>query len=96
MRLTLAVLIVTILLAVNPVRAENPQPDKMKTCNVEASEKKLKGHDRQSFMEKCLGMQPKSTNEQQGKLKTCNAQATARHLMGHERQTFMRDCLSNH
>jgi hypothetical protein len=35
-------------------KALNPQQEKMKTCNAQASQKGLKGDERKTFMSKCL------------------------------------------
>ena len=37
-----------------PARAEGSQQNKMKTCNVEAGKKELKGDERRAFMSECL------------------------------------------
>jgi psiF repeat len=37
-----------------PARAEGSQQVKMKTCNVEAHKKELKGDERRAFMSECL------------------------------------------
>lgn len=34
--------------------AKSPQQNKMKTCNKEAADKKLKGDERKAFMKSCL------------------------------------------
>ena len=36
------------------------QQEKMKKCNVDASAKSLKGHDRKAFMSECLKAEKKS------------------------------------
>lgn len=77
------------------VHAENTQQDKMKSCNVDAKSKALKGDERKAFMKSCLSDQPAaaSGNSQQEKMKTCNADAKAKALKGGERKAFMKDCL---
>ena len=51
-------LILTLPLAFGTAIAEekktSAQNNKMKTCNVEAKEKELKGADRKAFMKECL------------------------------------------
>jgi hypothetical protein len=37
-----------------PVAAKATQQDKMKTCNTGATDKKLKGDDRKTYMKACL------------------------------------------
>ncbi len=74
------------------------QQGKMKTCNVEAESKVLKGAERTTFMKECLSAKAavatdgKST--QQEKMKTCNVEAKSKVLRGAERKTFMKECLS--
>jgi psiF repeat len=51
-------LLITLPLAFGTAMAEekkaSAQNNKMKTCNVEAKEKELKGTDRKAFMKECL------------------------------------------
>lgn len=56
-----AALQLTTALAQEPKKAETPdgepltsQQNKMKTCNVEAAKKELKGDERRAFMSSCL------------------------------------------
>ena len=73
----------------------NTQTDKMKTCNVDATAKALKGDERKAFMKDCLSTKPAPViNTQQNKMKTCNADPKAKTLKGDERKAFMKDCLS--
>ena len=73
--------------------AENPQQDKMKTCNTKAGA--MKGDDRKEFMKACLSgdeaTQTKLTSQQE-KMKTCNQKATG--MNGDARKAFMKTCLS--
>ncbi len=79
--------------------AATAQQDKMKTCNKEAGEKKLKGDERKKFMSDCLKASPASAAAvapkptQQDKMKTCNKEAGDKKLKGDERKKFMSDCL---
>jgi hypothetical protein len=80
--------------------APTTQQSKMKTCNVDAKTKALKGDERKAFMKECLGAKPAAAegaagmSTQQNKMKTCNADAKTKALKGAERKTFMKECLS--
>lgn len=66
--------------------ADNAQSSLMKTCNVEAKDKK--GDDRKAFMKSCLSDGKK---RQQEVMKACNADAKGK--KGDERKKFMSECL---
>jgi hypothetical protein len=74
-------------------KAPTAQQSKMKTCNVDAADKK--GDERKAFMKDCLGAKPVATaasgTPQQQKMKTCNADAKGK--TGDERKAFMKECL---
>jgi hypothetical protein len=75
--------------------ADNPQQQKMKDCNAQASDKK--GDERKAFMKECLSAKPaKQGTPQQEKMKTCNKEASGKGLKGDERKKFMSSCLSAH
>ena len=78
---------------------QGSQQNKMKTCNVDAKEKSLKGDARKTFMRECLSAAGPATDAapptQQNKMKTCNADAKVKALKGTERKSFMRECLSS-
>ncbi len=77
-----------------PSAAQLAQQDKMKSCNKEATEKALKGDERQAFMKNCLSGKPVVTKmTQQDKMKAFNKDATAKALKGDERKKFMSECL---
>jgi hypothetical protein len=85
--------------AVSAAQADNSQQEKMKQCNTQASDKKLSGDERKSFMSSCLSASGSSAatsslTPQQQKMKTCNATASHKALKGDERQAFMKSCLS--
>jgi Skp family chaperone for outer membrane proteins len=75
------------------------QQSKMKTCNMDAKEKK--GDERKAFMKECLSAKPAAAEPaagmttQQSKMKTCNADAKTKALKGAERKAFMKECLSS-
>jgi hypothetical protein len=77
--------------------APTAQQGKMKTCNMEAKDKK--GDERKMFMKECLSAKPAAAEAtgttQQNKMKTCNADAKTKALKGDERKAFMKECLSN-
>lgn len=77
------------------------QQEKMKSCNMEAKEKALKGDERKSFMKSCLSKEgapaamEKKASTQQEKMKSCNKDAKTKALKGDERKKFMSECLKN-
>ena len=83
------------------------QQEKMKTCNKEAGEKKLKGDERKKFMSECLSAdkptdKPADKPEEKGvkatqqeKMKACNKDAGEKKLKGDERKKFMSECLKS-
>jgi hypothetical protein len=84
------------------------QQEKMKTCNADATTKKLSGDARKTFMKTCLSgtaaapaaapaiAAPIAKQTQQEKMKTCNADAATKKLSGDARKSFMSTCLSAH
>ncbi len=79
--------------------ADNSQQSKMTTCNAQASDQKLSGAARKTFMKSCLSAgssapSAKTLTPQQQKMKTCNADAKTKGLKGAERKAFMKSCLS--
>jgi hypothetical protein len=80
-------------------KAATPQQSKMKTCNVDAKAKELKGDERKAFMKSCLSNKPADAapaadgkTAQQSKMKTCNV--AAKDMKGEERKKHMKECLS--
>src|SRR5438874_7473051 len=72
------------------------QQERMKTRTSQASDKELKGEQRQDFMSSCLkgeGGEHQLTAQQE-KMKTCNKTASDRQLKGDERRDYMSKCLS--
>ena len=79
-----------------PSAAQKEQQDRMKDCNKQASDKKMKGDDRQKFMSSCLkdggGKEPTAAQKkQQERMKMCNEKAADK--KGDERKKFMSSCL---
>ena len=79
--------------------ADNSQQTKMTTCNAQASDQKLSGDDRKSFMKTCLSAASsapaaKTLTPQQQKMKTCSADAKTKDLKGDDRKSYMKTCLS--
>jgi hypothetical protein len=78
------------------------QQEKMKTCNADATTKKLSGDARKTFMKTCLSgaaepaAAPAAKQTQQEKMKACNADASTKKLTGDARKSFMSNCLSAH
>jgi hypothetical protein len=58
----------------------NAHEKRIKTCDTQASSKKLTGDARESFMSECLS-------------RLCNRQASNRHLSGGARKSFVSNCL---
>jgi hypothetical protein len=82
------------LFASTAVQAQlTPQQERMKSCNATASDRGLKGDERQDYMSRCLKGE-KELTAQQERMKTCNATASDRQLKGDERRAFMSECLS--
>ena len=69
-----------------------PQQERMRSCNVEAGKKELKGEERTAFMGECL-KGDKNLTAQQERMKSCNTQANKKELKGDERKAFMSTCL---
>ena len=93
---TAALLAMLLFAATASYAAETAQQQKMKDCNAEATQKGMKGSDRQSFMKTCLsaGSAPQAhANSQQMKMKSCNSEAAAKKLSGDARKQFMSSCL---
>ena len=82
-----------------PSEAQKKQQARMKDCNKQASDKKLKGDERKGFMSSCLkgetdaGSKAGGATAQQNKMKDCNKQAGDKKLKGDERKAFMSSCL---
>lgn len=76
--------------AADEKKAPTAQQSKMKTCNVDAGDKK--GDERKAFMKTCLSAKPAAAPTQQTKMKTCNADAKGK--TGDDRKAFMKECLS--
>jgi hypothetical protein len=73
--------------AVTPAfAAENPQQERMKTCNAKAGDKK--GDDRKAFMKDCLSNEKKSSDN---KMATCNTKSKG--MKADERKKFMSECM---
>lgn len=79
-------------------KAPTAQQSKMKTCNMDAKDKK--GDERKAFMKSCLSAKAEAApaadgaTTQQNKMKTCNADAKTKALAGDDRKKFMKECLS--
>ncbi len=66
--------------------ADNPQQERMKTCNQEAGDKK--GDERKKFMSTCLSNKKK---ESDNKMASCNTKSKG--MKADERKKFMSDCM---
>ena len=65
---------------------ENPQQERMKTCNAKAADKK--GDERKKFMSECLSAEKKADDN---KMAECNSKSKG--TKGDERKKFMSECL---
>jgi hypothetical protein len=93
-RLLIAAVAALFVASLAPVPAyAGAQQDKMKACNKEAGEKKLKGDERKAFMKECLSADAPAKPTQQEKMKSCNKEASEKKLKGDERKAFMSTCL---
>ena len=80
-----------------PSAAQKEQQQRMKDCNKQASDKKMKGDDRKGFMSNCLkddGPSP-AQKKQQDRMKDCNKQAADKKMKGDDRKKFMSGCLKS-
>ena len=72
-----------------------PQQQRMRVCNTQAEEKRLKGGDRNHFVRACLkgsnGNGHRMTPRQK-QSEACNEQAKKQGLEGAERRGFMSEC----
>lgn len=92
MRILLAALAMTGALAVGAgSAAATTQQDKMKTCNAEATTKKLAGDARKQFMSTCLSGSA-STSAAASKTQACTSQADSKKLSGAARTSFLKKC----
>ncbi|MBM3488142.1 MAG: phosphate starvation-inducible protein [Alphaproteobacteria bacterium] len=75
-------------------RGDNPQQDRMRSCDAQARRQNLEGDARQKFMSDCLAGRPAAQpSPQQARMRACNAQASRQNLQGDARRNFMADCL---
>jgi hypothetical protein len=76
-----------------PNKEMTEQQKRMGDCSRQASDKGLKGDDRNKFMSTCLkgGQQPMT---QQERMTACNKEAAAKGMKGDDRKKFMSNCLS--
>ncbi|MBN9511573.1 MAG: phosphate-starvation-inducible protein PsiF [Alphaproteobacteria bacterium] len=72
-----------------PTAAQAAQQERMKTCNADASHRKLKGAARQDYMSACLA----GKADPNTMMKVCNEQASQDKLTSDARKTFMSSCL---
>lgn len=73
--------------------ADNPQQQKMVTCNAEAKTKNLAGDARKTFMSQCLSGSA-ATPAATDKTATCTTEADGKKLHGAARTSFIKKCTS--
>jgi len=94
-----ALLVLTFQPAFSATAAQTAQQEKMKTCNADATSKKLTGDERKAYMKTCLSAsgsasaEKKELTPQQQKMSDCSKDAKAKGLKGDARKTFMSTCL---
>ncbi len=88
MKIVLAIVLAgAVAFAASPaVAKENPQQERMKTCNAKATDKK--GDERKKFMSECLSAEKKADDN---KMAECNTKSKG--MKGDERNKFMSECL---
>ena len=79
-------------------RPLSPQPQRMTSCNQQATAQALKGDARKTYMSHCLNKSKSAPGEyslppQQQKMREFNNQGTQQSLKGEERTKCMRACL---
>ncbi len=70
-----------------PSPAQKAQQEKMKACNADAAEKKVKGDERKKFMSECLGGKSDAAGTS-----ACAATAAEKKLAGAAKNSFMKKC----
>lgn len=70
-----------------PSPAQKAQQEKMKACNAEAGEKKVKGDERKKFMSACLGGKSEAAGDS-----ACASSAAEKKLAGAAKNSFMKKC----
>lgn len=70
-----------------PSPAQKAQQEKMKACNAEAGEKKLKSDERKKFMSGCLGGKAEAAGND-----ACATSAAEKKLAGAAKSSFMKKC----
>lgn len=79
------------------VRPLTAQQERMKSCNADASARQLKGAERKTYMQGCLGGKPAAAattpTTPQERMQGCNAEAGTKGLKGAARKAFMSSCL---
>ena len=66
--------------------ADNPQQQRMKNCNTQATGKK--GDERKAFMKECLSAEKKASDSKMG---ACNTQSKG--MKGDAHKKFMSECM---
>lgn len=102
MRKLLSAVIVASLSLSAAVALAGPQQDKMKNCQKEATDKGLKGPDRQKFVNECLKNKPADAPAAAGDKKelppkeamgACAKAAKEKGLKGPDQKKYMSECL---
>ena len=70
-----------------PSPAQKAQQEKMKACNADAGEKKIKGAERKKFMSECLGGKSEAAGSS-----ACATSAAEKKLAGAAKSSFMKKC----
>ncbi len=71
--------------------AANSQQTKMKTCQAEATDKKLESKARQDYVNNCLKAKPVAAEKPESKMAMCNKKTAG--LKGDERSKAQSECM---
>lgn len=71
--------------------AANSQQTKMKTCQAEATDKKLESKARQDYVNNCLKAKPAVAEKPESKMTMCNKKTAG--LKGDERSKAQSECM---
>ena len=77
--------------ATDSTATPNPQQEKMKACQAQATEKKLEKQARQDYVNNCLKAKPVAAEKPENKMAMCNKKTAG--LKGDERSKAQSECM---
>jgi hypothetical protein len=77
------------------VHAATGQQNKMKTCNVDAKSKELKGDARKSFMKECLSTKSGDAKADSAASPVCEKSAADKKLHGAAKKAHVKKCMAD-